>query len=39
MDDIWTPAIFDFAAEYGERVEIASWTDHSDGVGMLRKSS
>ena len=37
MDDIWTPAIFDFAAEHGERVAIASWDEHSDGVGMLRK--
>ena len=37
MDDIWTPAIFDFAAEHGEAVAIASWSEHSDGVGMLRK--
>ena len=38
MDDIWTPAIFDFAEAQGERVAIAAWAEHSDGVGLLRKT-
>jgi predicted O-methyltransferase YrrM len=38
MDDVWTPAIFDFAKERGETVAIASWAEHSDGVGLLRKA-
>ena len=38
VDDIWTPAIFDFADAHGVRVAIASWSEHSDGVGLLRKS-
>jgi hypothetical protein len=37
VDDIWTPAIFDFAAAVGSEVAIASWSEHSDGVGLLRK--
>ena len=38
MDDVWTPALFEFAEEQGERVAIASWEGHSDGVGMVRKT-
>lgn len=38
VDDIWTPAIFDFATEVGERAAVAETADHSDGIGLLRRS-
>ncbi len=41
VDDVWTTAVFDFAADRGEEVVIAAWAtpwaDH-EGVALLRKT-
>ena len=37
VDDVWTPAVFDFAASHGQQVLIATWAEGVDGVAVLRK--
>jgi predicted O-methyltransferase YrrM len=37
VDDVWTTAVFDFAAERGEEVVIAAWAER-EGVALLRKA-
>jgi hypothetical protein len=41
VDDVWTTAVFDFAAERGEGVVIAAWSTpwaEHEGLALLRKS-
>jgi hypothetical protein len=37
VDDIWTPAVRDFAAEHDARLVIGQWGDPADGLGLLAK--